>query len=218
MKFDVGECVIRKVIPKDALEHMKACRDSADYLGNYLEWGIHAPTWDFPRHARWINYYADMPEPYESYSVFLGTKLIGFFSYGKAADPWGIQICYWVRKGYNGNGVATTITEFLTDKAFFFKGFGYVEIHVDFDNIASRKVPEKLGFEIDEQYSCVPHGAKETGLMLVYVKYNPRQPRRTYSQTYSLGNGTQSYMTWSQAIRVMSDQEKQSKQDKKKSA
>jgi RimJ/RimL family protein N-acetyltransferase len=214
MKIDVGECVVRKCRPQDAVEHMKACRDSANYLGDFLEWGLHAHTWDFPQHARWINHHVDVPEPYESYSVFLGSKMVGFFSYGPAADLWGVQLCYWVRKGYEGNGIATTITEFLSVKAFYFKGFSYVEIHVDTKNLASRKVPEKLGFEIDEEYSCTPHGAKETGRMLVYVKYNPRQPRRSYSQTYSLGNGKQSYMTWSQATRLMSDSGTTSTQDR----
>ena len=215
MKIDVGECVVRKCRPQDAIEHMKACRDSSDYLGDFLEWGIHAHTWDFPQHARWINYHADLPEPFESYSVFLGSKMVGFFSYGHALDSWGIQICYWVRKGYEGNGIATTITEFLTDKAFYFKGFSYVEIHVDVKNLASRKVPEKLGFEIDEEYSCTPRGPKETGRMVVYVKYNPSKPRRSYTQTYSSGNGRQSYMTWSQVARLMSDPGEDSTKDMK---
>jgi hypothetical protein len=51
--------------------------------------------------------------------------------------------------------------------------------------------------------------------MVVYVKYNPSKPRRSYSQTYSSGNGRQSYMTWSQVARLMSDPGEDSTQDKK---
>ena len=208
MKIDIGECFIQRCRPRDALEHMKACQESANYLGDYLGWGVDAPTWNFKQHASWILHHARTTDPHESYCVYFKNKLIGFFSYGSGADKHGIQICYWVRKGYEGNGVATAVTEILTQKAFFPKRFGYVEIHVDKANLASRKVPEKLGFEIDEEYRCLPHGTKETGEMLVYVKYNPNQPKHHFANTYTLGNGTQSFMAWSQTAKLLKQNEK----------
>jgi ribosomal-protein-serine acetyltransferase len=61
--------------------------------------------------------------------------------------PGGMEIGYWVHPAYTGQGVATTASAALTEAAFALPGIDRVEIHHDTLNLASERVPAKLGFE-----------------------------------------------------------------------
>ena len=58
----------------------------------------------------------------------------------------GMEIGYWVHPGFTGRGVATSAAAALTEAAFALPGVDHVEIHHDVLNLASGRVPEKLGF------------------------------------------------------------------------
>ena len=58
----------------------------------------------------------------------------------------GLEIGYWVHQGLTGRGVATSAAAALTDAAFMLPGIDHVEIHHDMLNLASGRVPAKLGF------------------------------------------------------------------------
>ncbi len=61
--------------------------------------------------------------------------------------PGAMEIGYWVHPAYTGQGVATTASAALTEAAFALPGIDRVEIHHDVLNLASERVPAKLGFE-----------------------------------------------------------------------
>jgi ribosomal-protein-serine acetyltransferase len=58
----------------------------------------------------------------------------------------GMEIGYWVHPDFTGRGVATSAAAALTEAAFALPGIDRVEIHHDMLNLASGRVPEKLGF------------------------------------------------------------------------
>ena len=58
----------------------------------------------------------------------------------------GLEIGYWVHPSLTGRGVATSAAAALTEAAFTLPGIDHVEIHHDVLNLASGRVPEKLGF------------------------------------------------------------------------
>jgi len=58
----------------------------------------------------------------------------------------GLEIGYWVHPGFTGRGVATSAAAALTEAAFTLPAIDHVEIHHDLLNLASGRVPEKLGF------------------------------------------------------------------------
>ena len=173
MKIDIDDLIISPVKKSAALEHMKACRDTKKNLGDFLHWGIEAPNWDLKQHLTWINACESMKPPYKSNAVFWNNTLVGVFDMVEGADSYGVQLLYWVRGNFQGNGIATAVVEMLTQVAFLGSAWDYVEIHVDRANVGSRKVPEKLGFIVDETYQMPPMGSKGTGVMDVWVKFNP---------------------------------------------
>ena len=61
-------------------------------------------------------------------------------------DPGGLEIGYWVHPAHTGRGVATAATAALTEAALALPGIDHVEIYHDRLNIASERVPAKLGY------------------------------------------------------------------------
>jgi len=61
--------------------------------------------------------------------------------------PGGLEIGYWVHPGFTGRGVATSAAAALTEAAFALPGIERVEIQHDALNLASERVPAKLGYQ-----------------------------------------------------------------------
>ena len=59
----------------------------------------------------------------------------------------GLEIGYWVHPGFTGRGVATAAAAALTEAALALPGIDRVEIHHDILNLASGRVPAKLGYD-----------------------------------------------------------------------
>jgi len=173
MKINVDDLIIAPAKKEAVLEHMNACQDTKKNLGSFLDWGINAPSWSFKQHLSWISAAEAMKLPYKSNAVFWNDKLVGMFDLVEGADNYGVQLLYWVRGNYQGNGIATTVAEILTEQAFLASGWDYVELHTDRANVGSRKVAENVGFSIEESYRMSPMGTKGTGEMVVWVKGNP---------------------------------------------
>jgi len=58
-----------------------------------------------------------------------------------------VEIGYALDEAFRGRGLATTVTRRLMDYAFDSLGMNRVEIHCAADNLASRAIPERLGFK-----------------------------------------------------------------------
>ena len=59
------------------------------------------------------------------------------------------EIGYWCRKRFQRQGYITESTEAITKFAFEVLGAKRVEIRVDPNNVRSRRIPERLGFELE---------------------------------------------------------------------
>ena len=58
----------------------------------------------------------------------------------------GLEIGYWVRSGWTGRGIAADATAALTHAALALPGIDRVEICHDAANVASERIPAKLGY------------------------------------------------------------------------
>ncbi|HTE47814.1 MAG TPA: GNAT family N-acetyltransferase [Gemmatimonadaceae bacterium] len=74
-----------------------------------------------------------------------------------------IEIGYWLSLAQTGRGLATAATAQLTRLAFAAKDIDRIEIRCATDNVASGRVPERLGYHIQEQVAAAPNsGHAET--------------------------------------------------------
>jgi ribosomal-protein-serine acetyltransferase len=81
-----------------------------------------------------------------NYLILAGGKPAGSAGLMARIDEGGLEIGYWVHPGFTNRGVATSAAAALTEAAFALPGIDHVEIHHDMLNLASGRVPEKLGF------------------------------------------------------------------------
>jgi ribosomal-protein-serine acetyltransferase len=84
-------------------------------------------------------------------------------------DAGGLEIGYWVHPAHTGRGVATAAAAALTDAALQLPGIDRVEIHHDVANLASERVPAKLGYtHVETSQPRAPEAPGESGTIKVW--------------------------------------------------
>lgn len=90
--------------------------------------------------------------------------------------PAALEIGYWVRAGHTGRGHATAASSALVDAAFGLAGIERVELHHDEANLASARVPEKLGFRLVRKVPDEIVAPAEVGISWEWVLERPTVP------------------------------------------
>ncbi len=81
-----------------------------------------------------------------NYLILAGGQPAGSAGLMARIGDGGLEIGYWVHPAFTGRGVATSAAAALTDAALALPEVDHVEIHHDVLNLASERVPAKLGF------------------------------------------------------------------------
>src|ERR1019366_9383216 len=84
------------------------------------------------------------------------------------SGPGGLEIGYWVRRGYTRRGLATAAAAALVEQAFRRRDIDRVEIVHDELNVASGGVSRKLGFTEVGRRRIEPPAAAGTGTGVVW--------------------------------------------------
>lgn len=89
-------------------------------------------------------------------------EVIGVCGLMTRPGPRRLEIGYWVRTDRTGAGVATAAATLLTESGLRISGIDIIEIHHDAANVASSRIPDKLGYveavrrevEVDSPGEC----------------------------------------------------------------
>ena len=84
------------------------------------------------------------------YLIFAERTPVGSAGLMARIEPGGLEIGYWVHPDFTARGIATAAAAALTEAAFALPGIDHVEIHHDQLNLASGRVPAKLGYRVIE--------------------------------------------------------------------
>ncbi len=84
------------------------------------------------------------------YLIFAERTPVGSAGLMARIEPGGLEIGYWVHPDFTARGIATAAAAALTQAAFTLPGIDHVEIHHDQLNLASGRVPAKLGYRVIE--------------------------------------------------------------------
>jgi RimJ/RimL family protein N-acetyltransferase len=143
--------VLRPWHPGDAEALREALAESVQHLRPWIPWATpEAPTPEETESllAGWIA----QREAGENfiYAVFDREtgRLVGGIGLYARIGPDALEVGYWIRRSDAGRGLATEATHALTHAGFGVPGISRLEIHTDPRNLASRRVPEKLGYEL----------------------------------------------------------------------
>jgi ribosomal-protein-serine acetyltransferase len=138
-----GEFTLARWQFADVPELVAAVTGSLEHLGTWLIWATGGYTTEdgaeFLRRSRenWRR-----GETYD-FALRVDGSIAG--AVGLMTREGGVEIGYWLARGFTGRGLMTRAVELLTAEAFRL-GAGYVEIKHDVRNVRSGAVPARLGF------------------------------------------------------------------------
>jgi RimJ/RimL family protein N-acetyltransferase len=78
-----------------------------------------------------------------------GAEVLGGCGLYPRVGPGAVEIGYWLSVSHTGRGLATEAATLLTRIAFAAPEIQSVEIRCDARNVASARVPERLGYRVD---------------------------------------------------------------------
>ena len=144
-----GELVLRRYREDDAEALNRAVNESIDHLLPWMDWVTPQPLEASVRLEfieRMIEHWGEGSDM--SFGMFRAEVVVGGCGLHRRRGPRCLEIGYWVHADHVGNGYASTAAAALTSAAFVLPDVDYVEIHHDAANLRSRRVPEKLGYEL----------------------------------------------------------------------
>jgi ribosomal-protein-serine acetyltransferase len=135
------QLVIRRFEVEDAPALHDAIIDSLEHLRPWMPWVALEPL-TLEQRVEWIR------GAQESLGVFLDGVVVGGTGIHDRLGAGAREIGYWVRVGWTGRGIATEAARTMTERALALEGVTCVEIHHDKANVASGRVPAKLGYTL----------------------------------------------------------------------
>jgi RimJ/RimL family protein N-acetyltransferase len=141
--------VIRCFTPHDAAIVSDAIDSSLEHLRPWLPWAYDEPLTLDERVGLLRRFRGEFDLGRDqTFGVFDRDEreLLGGTGLHPRVGPSALEIGYWVRADRLREGLATEIAAALTQVAFLAQGVRRVEIHCDPRNVASAKVPARLGF------------------------------------------------------------------------
>jgi ribosomal-protein-serine acetyltransferase len=145
-RLAAGPVELRRWRPADAELCLRLDTESLDHLRPWMPWAT--PDYD-PAAAQeflqrceddWAAGTAFQNQIHDDGALAGSAGLMG------RIDPGGLEIGYWVHTAHTGRGIATAAAAALTEAALSLAGVDHVEIHHDRLNLASERVPAKLGY------------------------------------------------------------------------
>jgi RimJ/RimL family protein N-acetyltransferase len=139
-------------VPTDAAQLHDAIVESIEHLIPWMPWASLEPL-DLSDRQRLI---ADGLTRWNrgedfNYGVFESAVLVGGCGLHRRVGPAGLEIGYWTRVSAVRRGVASEAARCLVDGAFSMPDIDFVEVHHDIANVASGRIPERLGFRLVEE-------------------------------------------------------------------
>jgi ribosomal-protein-serine acetyltransferase len=140
-----GQVSLRRWRPDDAAALVAAVTESQEQLRPWMSW---ADQYDEDKAAEFLRG-CDAQWASGSaftYAIIAGDQIAGSAGLHDRVGDGGLEIGYWVRSAWTGRGVATDAAAALTDAALALPGIDRVEIYHDAANMASGRIPAKLGY------------------------------------------------------------------------
>ena len=161
--------VLRRYSLGDAPALAAAVGESLEHLRPFMPWVALEPTTLAEREEllrRWDDDWANGRQ--YSYGMFRRDRVVGGAGLMRRIAANGLEIGYWVHPAFTGRGFATRAARALTIIGLSLPGVSHIEIHHDKANVASGRVPLKLGFEMVGDKRVKPAAPGESGLSCVW--------------------------------------------------
>lgn len=150
-RIETERLTIRCFSPGDAQMLLDAIVASQQHLSVWMPWAkAEHLLEDKIAMMRLFRGEFDMDVDYK-FGIFnkAGTELVGSTGLHKRVGGGGLEIGYWIAASHTNKGYALEAAAALTKVAFEIEGIARVEIHCATENNISKRIPQKLGFNLD---------------------------------------------------------------------
>jgi RimJ/RimL family protein N-acetyltransferase len=176
-----GDLLLRSWRPGDGEELNRATVSSYEHLRKFMEWARPDTSVDDSEgyvrqsRARWL-----LGEEW-SLGIWRGERLVagsGFMLRGQPLEHGTVEIGMWVRADEAGRGLGTSVLRAMVDWADADWPVHKLAWHCDSRNLASARVAEKCGFQLEgrlrEHVAAVDGSGRRTTLLFGLVRSDPR--------------------------------------------
>jgi ribosomal-protein-serine acetyltransferase len=145
-RLTAGPVALRRWRSADAGLCLRLVTESLDHLSPWMPWA--KPGYDPAATQAYLQRCEDewAAATAFQYLILQADEPAGSAGLMARIDPGGLEIGYWVHSAHTGRGIATAAAAALTGAALALPGIDHVEIHHDRLNLASERVPAKLGY------------------------------------------------------------------------
>ena len=107
------------------------------------------------------------------YGIFDNRRLLGVGAFSYCCfSPNGCQITIWIRANEKGKGLGTYFLKRLSNHGLHDKKFRFTELLIDEENLPSRRMAEKAGYELLETMEAITQGTKGSGTYCRYICFD----------------------------------------------
>lgn len=150
---------------------LSAVRSSLEHLRPWMPWAAEPPVPE--AEAEFVRVAAADWERAQNFNYWMREtatgELVGGAGLHRRVGPDALEIGYWVRADRVRRGYASAAAAALTTAALAVRGIGRVEIHCDEANVASARVPRKLGYRLDRIEDDRVEAPGECGRSMIWL-------------------------------------------------
>lgn len=168
-RFSVDELVVRRYDEVDAPLLVDAVTASLPELLQWMPWAKFEPQ-TVDQRAELIRTWRDEWDSKTSFTfgIFHDDQCVGGTGFHLRGEVGELEIGYWVATSRTRQGIATRVSRRLLEVAFSLPEVATVTIAHDIANLASQRVPERLGLSIVNEYQREPEAEGESGFARVW--------------------------------------------------
>ena len=169
--IEAGPLVLARWRPDDVDEVLDAVHASFDELRQWMDWAQARPTREQQREVL-VEGHAAFDAGTDFSYVFRESAtgvLVGAGGVHRRVGPRAVEIGYWVRSDRHDRGYATASASAMTTVAFeWLVDVDRIEIHMDCANVASARIPAKLGYRLLHTERREQRALAHTGQVFVW--------------------------------------------------
>lgn len=160
----VDDLIVRRYVREDARALVDSVTKSIDHLRPWMPWITFEPQTEAQR-AALIDDWSTQWEEHTEFvmGIFDGDGVVGGTGFHVRGEIGSLEIGYWVAVDHVGRSIATRVSRALTDVALGLPGIEVVRIAHDVANLASGRIPEKLGYLVVDEHDRTPEAPGEIG-------------------------------------------------------
>ncbi len=163
--------IIRHWRHQDAGALTQAIIDSYEHLRPWMGWVDLDEAQDVDAYRTRIGRWAEEREAEgdSAFGIFNGDILVGACGLHRRGATDSLEIGYWIHVGHTGLGYAIEAAAALTEAALDIPGIERVEIHHDKANVASGRIPPRIGYEFAGEWPRDKSAPAEVGIECRWV-------------------------------------------------